>query len=229
MGQCSECIQKQSKKDIPVASAITETTKQQTKEATLTVIKRPKDSKSFDHSSTGNDGFEMRLLREINTLRSQPQIYIDKLEKTKTQCKIENDKTIYYSKDGNKYLVKGGIDSIEETISLLKSTNPLNKLIWSEDLKIDYFDSKSFTTGHTEVELIKSIERKMKQLKPKYENVNFIIDYFEDPELIVFLSLTEIRCNFYKRNILLNSSLTYYAVCWSKIPDRLFTAVSVFA
>ena len=100
--------------------------------------------KSTDNISYENT-FEIKMLKEINFVRTNPKKYALKLKELIQNiiCEDDQEYLIPYKNDFNKdkILLKNGKKVIFETINYLNNVKPMKELKYSDDIKIQFKDS----------------------------------------------------------------------------------------
>ena len=218
--KCKQIENKELSDILPIQNKSNKST---TKYNQLQLIKKSLSSSNNDN----NDSFEMKFLNEINFVRHSPALYFNKLKSMEKQIKINNNKAVLYPKNkGNPILIKGGMESFDRALELLKVQDKLNELKWNEELKINFFmkfiDKKTF-----ESDIIKCIKMKQNELKKKNLESFYIIHYFEDPDINIFLDIVNNDClNNINKNIIFSKNISQLGTAYRKINDNMFTAVS---
>ena len=233
MGSCEECVQRMYKSPGELDSKLEEdrssNKNNKINEESLKIVqKKTKQIHSICQTNVESDNFENKLLKEINLLRSNPRDYSNKLNKIKDSCVLLDNKYIYHTKDGYKLTIKEGKGLIDKCISFLKKMKPLNALKLNPDIKITLDNDLINKVNTNEEEILYFLRIKREQLKENCGKVYISLDYFEDPELIVFLALFEAEYKGYKREILLSPNISCFNASFFKIPNRLFTAISSY-
>ena len=85
--------------------------------------------------------FEKNFLQEINFIRTNPKEYAKKM-KTLTQNIFKEDDNEYFYQNKNninqkKIILKNGSKIFYETIEYLEKLEPMNKLKWNDELRIE--------------------------------------------------------------------------------------------
>ena len=131
--------------------------------------------------------FDKNMIKKINEIRKNPQLFINKIEELKKNIIMINNK-FYYIKDNIKFLMKKGIEDFNEIIEYLKQINNLNVLELDQNLLID--QPKNFNELNDKNYLkIKINELYEKGMKIKYYwKSNIYIDSQEENLLMNFLT-----------------------------------------
>ena len=193
--------------------------------------------KSTDNISCENT-FEIKMLKEINFVRTNPKKYALKLKELIQNiiCEDDNEYLIPYKNDFNKdkILLKNGKKVIFETINFLNNIKPMKQLKYSDDIKIQFkdcneinnFDGKFKFTSEIIGKLI--LNKRLELLK-KYEKCYFNIDIFEDPILSIVFQLTDEAFNKDRRNAILNPYFTLFSVNYFRDENNKFLSILSFA
>jgi hypothetical protein len=80
--------------------------------------------------------FDKNMIKKINEIRKNPQLFINKIEELKENIIKINNK-FYYIKDNIKFLINKGKENFNEIIEYLKKINNLNALEFDQNLLID--------------------------------------------------------------------------------------------
>lgn len=235
MGSCENCANSLiGPKDIPIPFTNTNKNEEMpdSKGAKDNLIIHKIQKKTISNiPGLESNAFENKILEEINLLRTSPEKYAEKLSDAKNKIYEENGKFYYYGNDDKKYFMESGKDSINEAIKELKKIKPMIELKWDSDLKVDLFEysNEKPKIHFTEKELFESIQRQRAKVKDNYNNCYFSVDYGKDPEMIILFILISNNQNAYKKNIILDPSITNFAVAYNEISGRIFTSVSTYA
>ena len=171
--------------------------------------------------------FEMCFLKEINLIRENPKKFAIKLKKLTKNIIKENDHEYLYLNKNNleeKILLKKGKTVFKETINYLEQFNPVNKLIYNENLKVTFEENIKLTKEN----IGKLILNKRLNLLKLYKNCFFCIDIFQDPFLSVVFQITDEIFNKVRRNAILNKDYSMFAISTYKDSDNNFISISSF-
>ena len=193
--------------------------------------------KSTDNISCENT-FEIKMLKEINFVRTNPKKYALKLKELSENiiCEDDNEYLIPYKNDFNKdkILLKNGKKVIFETINFLNNIKPMKQLKYSDDIKIQFKDCNEINNFDGKFKLTseiigKLILNKRLELLKKYEKCYFNIDIFEDPILSIVFQLTDEAFNKDRRNAILNPYFTLFSVNYFRDANDKFLSILSFA
>ncbi len=171
--------------------------------------------------------FEMCFLKEINLIRENPKKFAIKLKELTKNIIKENDQEYLYLNKNNleeKILLKKGKTVFKETINYLEQFNPVNKLIYNENLKVTFEENIKLTKEN----IGKLILNKRLNLLKLYKNCFFCIDIFQDPFLSVVFQITDEIFNKVRRNAILNKDYSMFAISTYKDSDNNFISISSF-
>ena len=188
-------------------------------------------NQTISYISTENptiDYFENAFLREINLVRTNPKEYANKLkELTKNIYKEDTNEYYYPNKNisNEKILLKNGSQVFYNTINYLQNLQPVNKLLWNEELKIEHYDKNVIFTKEN---LGKIILQKRLSLLKTYNNCFFNIDIFKDPILSILFQITDDDFNQVRRNAIINKNYSKFAVNCLKDKHDNFYSISCF-
>ena len=188
-------------------------------------------NQTISYNSTENptiDYFESNFLREINFVRTNPKKYANKLkELTKNIYKEDNNEYYYPNKNNSdeKILLKKGSKVFYNTINYLQNLQPVNKLVWNEELKIENYDKNIIFTKENVGRII--LQKRLELLKT-YDNCFFNIDFFKDPFLSIVFQITDDDFNQVRRNAIINKNYSKFAVNCLKDKHDNFYSISCF-
>ena len=171
--------------------------------------------------------FEMCFLKEINLIRENPKKFAIKLKELTKNIIKENDQEYLYLNKNNleeKILLKKGKTVFKDTINYLEQFNPVNKLIYNENLKVTFEENIKLTKEN----IGKLILNKRLNLLKLYKNCFFCIDIFQDPFLSVVFQITDEIFNKVRRNAILNKDYSMFAISTYKDSDNNFISISCF-
>ena len=188
-------------------------------------------NQTISYISTENpiiDYFESNFLREINFVRTNPKKYANKLkELTKNIYKEDNNEYYYPNKNNSdeKILLKKGSKVFYNTINYLQNLQPVNKLVWNEELKIENYDKNIIFTKENVGRII--LQKRLELLKT-YDNCFFNIDFFKDPFLSIVFQITDDDFNQVRRNAIINKNFSKFAVNGIKDKHNNFYSICCF-
>jgi len=181
-----------------------------------------------------NDNYNEEMLNYLNKIRSGPNNIIhdiDELLKQKQYINNNNKIQIESDKTHENIVFNDGGQALEETKLYLINVNPVNKRFnLNEDLSIDVPDpEKSELFLPLDKRITKIIMEKRKNIKDKYPNCQFFINFIKDEKigLLFLLSQNENMSNF--RNIIFDEKYTEFNVTWIKEKKNIFIAFLCFA
>jgi hypothetical protein len=177
-------------------------------------------------SKINEDSFEGLILKEINLIRCEPKTYANKLKELIPNIKENKGKLYFHFENKQRVVITKGEELFQETIGILNKTKPMNKLIWNNLLKINIPNYiKKITNGYIENLMI----NKRRELKNQFNQITFTIDIFSNPILSAIFQITDETFHSERRNAILNSSFSYYAVFYREETDGKFFSISTFA
>ena len=95
-----------------------------------------KSKKYIDPKGKPKDEFSKFIFNQINAIREDPQSFIDIIQKSKKNIKIDKSGIKIY-KSTCKVALNKGEPAFNEAIEFLRKTKPMNKLIYNPDFVID--------------------------------------------------------------------------------------------
>ena len=95
-----------------------------------------KSKKYIDPNGKPKDEFSKCIFNQINAIREDPQSFIDIIQKSKKNIKIDKSGIKIY-KSTCKVALNKGEPAFNEAIEFLRKTKPMNKLIYNPDFVID--------------------------------------------------------------------------------------------
>ena len=138
-----------------------------------TTVQRPKDD------------FSEYIFDNINKIREDPKSFIKVIEQAKKNI-ILDKKGIFIYKSTIKVALSRGVPAFDETINLLKNLNPMQKLIFSNELLIEYPINE---------EQIKDKKYMNEQINIKVQNgipiKSFWRDIIKDPQTCLILMIVD--------------------------------------
>ena len=182
---------------------------------------------SSSQSATKDDtltSFEYTLLSEINSVRTSPSEYANKLNQLLSNIIIENSTCFFVYNNKEKSIVQKGKHTFIETIEYLRALSPMNKLNWNDELKV------RMTNVNKKISSIGNlILEKRTELLAKYDAIMFNLDIFSDPVLSVIFQITDEAFDHQRRNALLNKKYTMFAVTYTYDYNKKFMSISTLA
>ena len=149
----------------------------------------------------------MILLNEINNVRTSPNEYSNKLQNLSQRIKKENSTYFFVYNEQETIILQKGEKTFKDTIVLLRSIQPMCKLQWNDELKVNMnnVDKKMSSIGNLILE-------KRTELLAKYQNIILNLDIFSAPFLSVIFQITDEAFNLQRRNAILNPTFKMFAV-----------------
>ena len=95
-----------------------------------------KSKKYIEPNGKPKDEFSKFIFNQINAIREDPQSFIDIIQKSKKNIKIDKSGIKIY-KSTCKVALNKGEPAFNEAIEFLRKTKPMNKLIYNPDFVID--------------------------------------------------------------------------------------------
>ena len=162
------------------------------------------------------DNFSCIIFDYINKLRTDPSDIANLIENSKKYIITEQNETIF-KKNNIKISLNKGTSAFEEAINILKTTDPMNKILFNKNITIELPKTEE------EIENLEFLQKKVDEIE---KNGNIILSYWRekisDPE-IAFIIMTvddnPIETGL-KRKDLLNSNMKYVGISSIKINKR---------
>ena len=201
-------------------------------------ITSPNYNKSTENFTNDNSSYELKMLKEINFVRTNPKDYAIKLKEL-TQFIIKEGDYEYLipknSKYNEKILLKTGSKLFYDTIEYLNKLEPIKELEWKEELKIKFEENnlleKNQLSSESQDNILSSesigklVLNKRLELLQKYKKCFFNIDIFQDPILSVVFQITDEAFHQERRNAILNNEFTFFAI--NAIEDNRKNFISI--
>ena len=186
-------------------------------------------SKEIKNDSIPNDlipedDFSKYIFEQINLIRTNPQSFIPIIEESKEKIvKDKNNRLIYKSKV--KVALSRGEEAFEESISILKKTKPMNKLVFNPYIVIPLPSKIEDIKDRT---YLKSKVREI--ISKKVKITNYWKDIIKDPETSFILMVVDDtgQKQGMKRKDILNPKLKYIGICSTMI-DKNFVCYMTFS
>ena len=169
--------------------------------------------KYIDPNGTPEDKFSKYMFNQINSIREDPQSYIDIIRQSKRNIKLDKSGIKIY-KSSVKVALNKGEPAFDEAIEILKKTKPMNKLIYNPDFVVEL--------PNNELE-ITSKEYLSNKVKDKINNgieiKSFWKDIVKDEETCFILTVVDdsMKNAGNKRNDILNRNNKYIGISSVKI------------
>ena len=167
-----------------------------------------KSKKYIDPNGKPKDEFSKFIFNQINAIREDPQSFIDIIQKSKKNIKIDKSGIKIY-KSTCKVALNKGEPAFNEAIEFLRKTKPMNKLIYNPDFVIDL--------PNNEYDII-SKEYLGNKVKEKIERgidiKSFWKDIVKDEEACFILTVVDdsAKNSGNKRNDILNKDNKYIGI-----------------
>ncbi len=167
-----------------------------------------KSKKYIDPNGKPKDEFSKFIFNQINAIREDPQSFIDIIQKSKKNIKIDKSGIKIY-KSTCKVALNKGEPAFNEAIEFLRKTKPMNKLIYNPDFVIDL--------PNNEYDII-SKEYLGNKIKEKIERgidiKSFWKDIVKDEEACFILTVVDdsAKNSGNKRNDILNRDNKYIGI-----------------
>ena len=164
--------------------------------------------KQVDINGEPSDEFSKYIFNQINLLRQNPQSFIDVIEKSKKNIKLDKSGIKIY-KTSVKVALYNGERAFNDAIDALKKTEPMNKLIFNPDFVVDVpkteidIISKDYLTNKVKIKIDSGIDVK-----------SFWKDIVKDKEACFILTVVDdsIKNPGNKRNDILNKDNKYIGI-----------------
>ena len=95
-----------------------------------------KASKNLDPNATPKDDFSKYIFSKINSLRENPKSFIPEIQKAKNNIQMDKSGIKIY-KSSVKVALYNGESAFDEAIEILRTTKPMQKLIYNPEFVID--------------------------------------------------------------------------------------------
>ena len=199
---------------------------------------RNKDSNHFSSYGKSTENFskefsfEMKMLKEINLVRTNPKEYAMKLKDLSKNIIIEDNFEFLIPYGFNKkILLKNGSKVFNDTIDYLIKLEPLNQLQYCERIKIQFdnkiSDKEDFIINNENIESL--LIKHRFQILQNYKNCAFNIDNIPDPILGIVFQIIDDMFNHERRNVILNKEFSNFAVNTIKDFENSFLSILSFA
>ena len=172
--------------------------------------------------------FEKKVLKEINFVRTNPKEYANKMKGLTKNILKENNEYFYQNKNNlseKKIVLKSGSKIFFETIDYLEKLEPINELIWNDELRIEYQNDNIILTKEN---LGKIILNKRLEFLKNYENCHFNIDVFREPKLSILFQILDENFDKKRRNAILNKKFSMIAINSLKDKENNFYSICCF-
>ena len=172
-----------------------------------------KSKKYIDPNGKPFDEFSKYIFYKINLIRENPQSFIDIIQKSKKNIKMDKSGIKIY-KSSIKVALNRGEEAFDEAIEFLRKAKPMNKLIYNPDFVIplpknEYdINSKEYLANKVKIKIDSGIDIK-----------SFWKDIVKDEETCFILTVVDdsIKNAGNKRNDILNKDNKYIGISSVKI------------
>ena len=181
------------------------------------------NSSEFEESP--EDEFSKYIFEKINLIRKNPNDFVEMIEESKSKILEKNGKNFYKSKV--KVVLKDGISVFDETIELLKKTQPMNELQFSSKICVPLPENEE------EIKNPQYLKSKVEEIKKNYSIKTYWRDIINDSETSFILMIVDDNGNKkgLKRKEILNPEMKYIGinsitieksfVCYLTLSDKI--------
>ena len=201
--------------------------KKSEKKSLKSIIKTPqknKEIKNDEEDIIPEDDFSRYIYEQINRIRTNPQSYINIIEKSKENIiKDEKNRLIYKSKV--KVALSKGESAFEELILILQETQPMNPLKFIPKMNIP------LPSTTEEIKDKNYIKIKVQELRSQNINIkSYWKDIIKDPETSFILMVVDDTGHNYgkKRKDILNPQIKYIGIS-STFIEKSFVCYMTFS
>ena len=169
--------------------------------------------KYIDPNGKPEDKFSKYIFNQINSIREDPQSYIDIIRQSKRNIKLDKSGIKIY-KSSVKVALNKGEPAFDEAIEILKKTKPMNKLIYNPDFVVE------LPNNELEITSKEYLGNKVKdKINNKIDIKSFWKDIVKDEETCFILSVVDdsMKNAGNKRNDILNKNNKYIGISSVKI------------
>ena len=159
------------------------------------------------------DNFSLYIFEHINLLRQNPQSFINLIEDSKKKITYDKKKRLVY-KSNVKVALSKGEPAFDDAISVLKNTDPMNKLIYNPNMNIP------LPISEEEIKDKNYLKNNVKLLLSNNVKIRtYWRDIINDPETSFILMIVDDSGNKAgnKRKDLLNPDMKYIGICSTMI------------
>lgn len=145
------------------------------------------------------------LLNEINQIRTNPQSYIEKIDKYMNLVETDKSGTSYININNNKIMLQQGKEAFQEAKSALLNAKPINKMQKKKELCIP-FPNENIAKSDNMDYLKEEFEKIKHNVGDKYKDLSFFCDKnISNTEFVTVLNFVDMNDeNKSKRNCVLN-------------------------
>ena len=166
------------------------------------------NNSSISHNEKPKDSFSRYIFDQINSLRQNPQSYIDLIENAKKNVTTDNSGVKIY-KTSVKVALNKGLPSFDEAIEDLKKAEPMKKLKFNPDFVVEVpknevdVKSKDYLQNQVKLKINRGVDVK-----------SFWKDIVKDSETCFILTVVDDsgKNAGYKRNDILNKDNKYIGI-----------------
>ena len=173
------------------------------------------------------EDFESKVVNEINSVRTAPKTYANKLKGMMSQIQHEGNITYLALSNKEKVVLRNGEEPFISTIEYISSIKPMKALILNQELRVNI--SNKNKKGITNKQLEELMVKKRIEMLARYNKIQFTIDFISNPILSVMLQLIDESFKHERRNIILNQKFSDCAVSYTKDSKRQFISIITFA
>ena len=159
------------------------------------------------------DNFSLYIFEHINLLRQNPESFINLIEDSKKKITYDKKKRLVY-KSNVKVALSKGEPAFDDAISVLKNTDPMNKLIYNPNMNIP------LPISEEEIKDKNYLKNNVKLLLSNNVKIRtYWRDIINDPETSFILMIVDDSGNKAgnKRKDLLNPDMKYIGICSTMI------------
>ena len=187
------------------------------------------EQKTINNSSeleeSPEDEFSKYIFEKINLIRKNPNDFIKIIEESKLKVLEKNGKNFYKSKV--KVVLNDGISVFDETIELLKTTQPMNELQFSSKICVPLPENEE------DIKNPQYLKSKVEEIKKNFSIKTYWRDIINDCETSFILMIVDDNGNKkrLKRKEILNPEMKYIGidsvtigksfVCYLTLSDKI--------
>ena len=173
------------------------------------------------------EDFESKVVNEINSVRTAPKTYANKLKGMMSQIQHEGNITYLALSNKEKVVLRNGEEPFISTIEYIGSIKPMKAPILNQELRVNI--SNKNKKGIKNKQLEELMVKKRIEMLARYNKIQFTIDFISNPILSVMLQLIDESFKHERRNIILNQIFSDCAVSYTKDSKRQFISIITFA
>ena len=180
---------------------------------------------SSELEESPEDEFSKYIFEKINLIRKNPNDFIKIIEESKLKVLEKNGKNFYKSKV--KVVLNDGISVFDETIELLKTTQPMNELQFSSKICVPLPENEE------DIKNPQYLKSKVEEIKKNFSIKTYWRDIINDCETSFILMIVDDNGNKkrLKRKEILNPEMKYIGidsvtigksfVCYLTLSDKI--------